>query len=184
MSRLGKMPGWQRSFVISSMLACSISGSLYLLGHEFHIQRSTFGNHNVLASHGIFAMIAILALGSVLPFHLKAGLKSKKKWMSGFSQLSFLAILLTTGALLYYGPAEIRDSVVITHWVVGLMFFAIFLMHSIARVRTQKLLTTHETIYCFLKYFSKLGQNKFTMRPAITKPAAKIFHNGNGSLKK
>ena len=111
------------------MLACSISGSLYLIGHEFQIHRSTFGNHTVLAIHGIFAMIATLALGSVLPFHLKAGLKSKKKWFSGFSQLSFLAVLLTTGGLLYYGPAQIRDRVVITHWVVGLLFFLIFLLH-------------------------------------------------------
>jgi hypothetical protein len=132
MSRLGKMPGWQRSFVISSMLACSISGSLYLIGHEFQIQRSTFGNHNVLAAHGIFAIVATLALGSVMPFHLKAGIKSKKKWLSGFSQLGFLAILLITGGLLYYGPAQIRDSVVITHWVVGLMFFVIFLLHSVS----------------------------------------------------
>ena len=131
MSRLGKMPAWQRSFVISSMLACSISGSLYLIGHEFQIQRSTFGNHTVLAIHGIFAMIATLALGSVLPFHLKAGLKSKKKWFSGFSQLTFLAILLTTGGLLYYGPAQIRDSVVFTHWLVGLLFFLIFLLHIV-----------------------------------------------------
>jgi hypothetical protein len=134
MSRLGKMPTWQRSFVIGGMLACSISGSLYLIGHEFQIQRSTLGNHNVLAAHGIFAMIATLALGSVLPFHLKAGLKSKKKWVSGFSQLSFLAILLTTGALLYYGPVEIREDVVIIHWVVGLIFFAIFLLHGVRKV--------------------------------------------------
>ena len=135
MSRLGKMPGWQRSFVVSSMLACSISGCLYLLGHEFQIQRSIFGNHTVLAVHGIVAMMATLALGSVLPFHLKAGFKSKKKWVSGFSQLSFLAVLLTTGALLYYGPAETRDGVVITHWVVGLLFFLIFLLHAVITIK-------------------------------------------------
>jgi hypothetical protein len=135
MSRLGKMPSWQRSFVVSSMLACSISGCLYLLGHEFQIQRSTLGNHTVLAVHGIVAMMATLALGSVLPFHLKAGFKSKKKWVSGFSQLSFLAVLLTTGALLYYGPAETRDGVVITHWVVGLLFFLIFLLHAVITIK-------------------------------------------------
>jgi hypothetical protein len=134
MSRLGKMPSWQRSFVIGGMLACSISGSLYLLGHEFHIQRAALGNHNVLALHGVFAMIATLALGSALPFHLKAGLKSKQKWLSGFSQLSLLLVLLTTGALLYYGPAESRDTVVSTHWILGLLFFAIFLIHSILRL--------------------------------------------------
>ena len=133
MSRLGRMPGWQRSFVITGMLACSISGSLYLLGHEFHIQRTVFGNRNILAAHGIFAFLATLALGSVLSFHLKAGIQSKKKWLSGFSQLSFLVTLLTTGVLLYYGPAEIREGVVITHWVVGLMFFATFLLHGVRK---------------------------------------------------
>ncbi len=142
MSRLGKMPAWQRSFVVSSMLACSISGCLYLLGHEFQIQRSIFGNHNILASHGIFAMLATLSLGSVLPFHLKAGIKSKKKWLSGFSQLSFLAVLLSTGALLYYGPMEMRETLVIIHWVVGLLFFAIFLLHGIMRSGVSKVITS------------------------------------------
>jgi hypothetical protein len=125
------MPSWQRFFVIGGMLACSISGTLYLIGHEFQIQRNTFGNRHVLAAHGIFAILATLALGSVLSFHLKAGIQSKKKWFSGFSQLVFLATLLTTGALLYYGPAEIRDGVVLTHWVSGLIFFVVFLLHGV-----------------------------------------------------
>jgi len=133
MSRLGRMPGWQRSFVITGMLACSITGSLYLLGHEFQIQRSILGTHTILAIHGVTAMLATLALGSVLPFHLKAGLKSNKKWISGFSQLSFLASLLITAALLYYGPEEIRDEVISTHWVVGILFFAVFLLHGIKK---------------------------------------------------
>lgn len=131
MSRLGKMPSWQRSFVVISMLACSMSGGLYLLGHEFQVQRSALGNHHILAVHGVLAMIAILAIGSVLPFHLKAGLKSKKKWFSGFGQLSFLVALLFTGALLYYGPVEIREGVVMTHWVLGVLFFIVFLFHSL-----------------------------------------------------
>ena len=135
MSRLGKMPSWQRLFVLSGMLACSISGSLYLLGHEFHIQRTTLGTHSILAAHGVAAILATLALGSILPFHLKAGIKSKKKWISGFSQLSFLAILLISGVLLYYGPEEIRDRVVSTHWMVGLIFFAIFLLHGLRKIQ-------------------------------------------------
>jgi len=134
MSRLGKMPGWQRLFVISSMLACSITGSLYLLGHEFQIQRTTLGAHNILVLHGIGAMLATLALGTVLPFHLKSGIKSGRKMISGFGQLSFLLTLLITGALLYYGPQEIRDVVISAHWVVGLVFFAVFLLHGVVKL--------------------------------------------------
>lgn len=130
-NRLGKMPAWQKYFVQIGMLACSFTGTVYLLGHEFRIERAVLGTHSVLAWHGIAAILATIALGSVLPFHLKAGLKSKRKLWSGLSQLAFLAILLVSGALLYYGPAEIRDEVIATHWMIGITFFAIFLLHGV-----------------------------------------------------
>ena len=130
------MPTWQKHFVQIGILACSLTGTVYLLGHEFHIERAVLGTHSVLAWHGLTAILATLALGSVLPFHLKAGLKSKRKLWSGLGQLAFLAILLVSGALLYYGPAEIRDEVIATHWMMGIVFFAIFLLHG---VYTKKL---------------------------------------------
>ena len=130
-SRLGKMPVWQRYFVLISMLSCSLTGTAYLLGHEFHLERAVLGAHMVLAWHGVAAMLALMALGSVLPFHLKAGLKSKRKLWSGLSQLAFLATLLISGAMLYYGPEEIRDMVISAHWMTGLAFFAIFLLHGL-----------------------------------------------------
>lgn len=133
MSRLGKMPSWQRSFVMYGMFACSVTGIFYLLGRQFHIQRAMFGAHQVLVAHGIAAMLATLALGSVLTFHIKAGYKSKNKWISGFSQLSFLAVLFISGALLYYGPEEMRDAVIDTHWITGLIFFAIFIVHVMTK---------------------------------------------------
>ncbi|QWE00820.1 hypothetical protein FD967_01890 [Polynucleobacter sp. JS-Mosq-20-D10] len=130
-NRLGKMPTWQKHFVQIGMLSCSLTGTAYLLGHEFHIERVVLGAHSVLAWHGIAAILATIALGSVLPFHLKSGLKSKRKLWSGLSQLAFLATLLVSGALLYYGPAEIRDGVVTTHWMIGIAFFIIFLLHRV-----------------------------------------------------
>jgi hypothetical protein len=139
MSRLGKMPNWQRAFVICSMMTCSITGLIYLLGHQFQIQRSFLGAYRVLAAHGVTAMLATLALGSVLPFHLKAGYKSRKQLWSGFSQLGFLATLLISGVLLYYGPEGVRDTVIETHWMVGLLFLTIFILHAFNRLRKTKL---------------------------------------------
>ena len=130
-SRLGKMSAWQRYFVLIAMFSCSLTGTAYLLGHEFHIERTVLGAHSVLAWHGVAAMLATIALGSVLPFHLKAGLKSKRKLWSGLSQLAFLTMLLVSGALLYYGPEEIRDTVIVGHWMAGLAFFALFLLHGV-----------------------------------------------------
>jgi hypothetical protein len=135
--RLGKMPAWQRNFVLLGMLSCSLTGTAYLLGHEFEIQRVFLGTRTVLAWHGVAAILVSLALGSILPFHLKAGLQSKRKLFSGLSQLGFLTTLLMSGALLYYGPEEIRELVVLTHWVVGLIFFAIFLLHGVYSRKSQ-----------------------------------------------
>ncbi|WP_216256927.1 hypothetical protein [Polynucleobacter sp. AP-Melu-500A-A1] len=127
------MPSWQKSLVMVGMLSCSLTGSLYLLGHEWQIERVLFANHTVLVSHGLSAMLATLALGSILPFHIKAGYQSGRKGLSGFSQLFFMLILLITGGLLYYGPAETRDLVIYVHWVVGLGFFATFLCHVVIK---------------------------------------------------
>jgi len=131
------MPAWQRNFVLLGLFSCSLTGTAYLLGHEFEIQRVLLGTHTVLAWHGVAAILASIALGSILPFHLKAGLKSKRKLFSGFSQLGFLTTLLISGALLYYGSEEIRESVVLTHWVAGLIFFAIFLLHGFYSRKSQ-----------------------------------------------
>ena len=130
------MPNWQRKFVIIGMMTCSSTGLMYLLGHQFQIQRTTLGTHSILAAHGIAAMLATLALGSVLPFHIKAGYKSNRKRWSGFSQLSLLAVILISGALLYYGPEEIRDVTVDTHCMTGLLFFVIFLLHAFQKLRS------------------------------------------------
>ena len=138
MSRLGKMPVWQRTFVICGMMTCSITGFMYLLGHQFQIQKSTLGTHSILAAHGVAALLATLALGSVLPFHIKAGYKSKQQWWSGFSQLSFVFALLITGGMLYYGPEEFRDGVISTHWIIGLLFAVIFLLH-LTNIRKPKI---------------------------------------------
>jgi len=135
MSHLGRMPGWQKWFVIFGILACSISGSLYLLGHEFELARPQLGAHFILTMHGLTAMLATLALGSVLPFHLKVGWKSKTKWMSGFGQLGSLAILLISGGLLYYGPETIREIVIQIHWMIGLLFLALFLIHVLGKLK-------------------------------------------------
>ena len=137
MRQLGKMPAWQRGFVITGMLTCSVTGSAYLLGHEFQLERTLIGNHLVLASHGLSAMLASIALGSILPFHLKAGYQSKRKRFSGFTQLGFLLFLVITGGMLYYGPADLREPTIQLHWLAGLVFFAIFIFHSLVKSRRK-----------------------------------------------
>jgi len=135
MSRLGKMASWQKYFVLTGMLICSSSGIAYLLGSQFSLQKEWLGTHSVLSVHGMTAIIATLALGSVLPFHLKVGLKANRKVISGISQLIVLSILTISGALLYYGPVSIRDDIILIHWLTGLLFFSLFTFHGVLAQR-------------------------------------------------
>ena len=129
MSRLGKMPHWQKWLMMTVMFSCSLSGIAYLIGHQFELHRQILGSHLILTLHGVGAMLATLALGTALPFHLKAGLQSKRKRVSGIGQLSCLGLLMVTGALLYYGSGDIRESAIHLHWVIGVLFFTIFILH-------------------------------------------------------
>jgi len=123
------MPPWQRWFTIFTLIICSISGIAFLMGHEFQLSRQTLGDHSVLALHGITSALTLIAFGTVLPFHIKAGLKAWENLISGISQLLFLAILVITALLLYYGPEELHDGSKLVHWVLGLVFFIIFAFH-------------------------------------------------------
>ena len=130
---LGKMPNWQRWFTIAALCVCSLSGITFLLGHEFQISRAIFGNRTILIMHGVSAAVTLIAFGTVLPFHIKAGLKAKKNLLSGILQLALLVILTITAMLLYYGPEELHEGSEITHWILGLLFFVFFIFHAISR---------------------------------------------------
>jgi hypothetical protein len=125
------MPSWQKVFVLLSILSCSLTGIIYLLGHEFNIYKALLGQHSILAWHGICAILATMALGSVLSVHIKAGFHSKRKRISGFSQLGLLLLLCGSGLLLYYGPENLRDATIFTHWVAGNILLVVFLIHTL-----------------------------------------------------
>lgn len=132
--RPGFMPSWQRIFSWISIPICSLSGISFLLGSQFQLSRSTLSNHSVLTIHGISAMAVLIILGSILPAHLKVGLYSKKNMVSGLSQLALLLLLTVSSAFLYYGSEDLREAIVLTHWVVGLAFFCFFLFHGFKRL--------------------------------------------------
>ena len=132
--RLGRMPRWQRWFTVLTFIICSVSGIAFLLGHEYHLHRSVLGTHHVLVLHGVASALALIAFGTVMPFHIKAGLQAKQNVVSGVFQLALLLGLVVSALLLYYGPAEWREGSKLTHWVMGLIFFCIFVIHIVRRV--------------------------------------------------
>jgi len=140
--RLGLMPRWQRLLTWFGLALCALSGSAYLIGHEFNFLVQQLGNHSILVVHGVSAALVIFILGAVATVHIKAGLVARKSLISGFTQLVALVLLVATGLLLYYGSEEIRELTILSHWILGLFFMPFFIFHATNRMRTQNELKT------------------------------------------
>lgn len=129
--RIGRMPGWQRLPTHLILAVCAFSGLLYFIRHELRIELPGLESHGYLVTHGISAAFALLAFGAVLPAHLRAAWVAKRNRTSGIVMIAVMSVLMLSGLLLYYGSEEMRDDVVLTHWVVGFAAFAAFVLHLV-----------------------------------------------------
>jgi hypothetical protein len=138
MSRLGKMPSWQRSFIVFSFSFCTLSGLTYFIYPELKTYVPISSSRFILATHGISASFMLIALGLVLPAHLKAGWFAKSNRFSGVGQFLCLLVLTASGLLLYYGSESLRDLTLLTHYVVGFLLIGLFLGHLFIRRKTEQ----------------------------------------------
>ena len=138
MSRLGKMPSWQRSFIVFSFFFCSLSGLAYFFYPELKTYIPISVSRFILAAHGISASFMLIALGLILPVHLKAGWLAKINRLSGVGQFFCLIALIVSGLLLYYGSESLRDLTVLIHYVLGFLLIGLFLGHLFSRRKTEQ----------------------------------------------
>jgi hypothetical protein len=82
-SKVGHLPRWQSLATHIVFVICAVSGSWYLLAHEFQITTIAVENHSILMAHGIAAYFLVLLFGAVIPTHIKAAWKSKRNRISG-----------------------------------------------------------------------------------------------------
>lgn len=131
-----------------------VSGAAWLLFHYFLRTEGEFGPRpHVLEGwwlrlHALAAFATLVAIGTVLPVHVKRAWELKKNRGSGLAMKSALAWLALTGyALYYFADPETRPWLPWLHWVAGLAVPALFVLHiefgrrATARRRPMK----HET---------------------------------------
>ena len=138
MSRLGKMPHWQKSFIVFSFSLCALSGLTYFFIPELKTYVPISASRLILAAHGISASFMLIALGLVLPAHLKAGWIAKNNRFSGVGQFLCLLVLTASGLLLYYGSESLRDLTLLAHYIVGFLLVGLFLGHLFLRRKTEQ----------------------------------------------
>ena len=129
--RAGRLPAWQRIPTHLIFTVCALSGLLFFLRHELHLDIPGVETHSYLVMHGVSAAFALLAIGAVLPGHLRVAWIARRNRMSGVVMLVVMALLMLSGLMLYYGSEEWRDATVLTHWIVGGIVMAAFPLHLV-----------------------------------------------------
>lgn len=112
------------------------SGALWLLFHYFFRVEGNFGPeaHPLeswwLRLHGLMAMFALVALGSLATNHVRLAWKRRKNLRTGLAMLAMTAWLAVTGYALYYFVSEVNEAwLPLTHWIPGLALPLAGLIH-------------------------------------------------------
>ena len=131
--RFGKL---HRQLLYWVMAMVWLSGVLWLGFHYFLRVAGEFGAtpHPLeiwwLRLHGLTAFAILIALGSVLPVHVRRAWQLKKNRMTGLLMGLVLVWLSLTGYALYYFSSDANESwLPLLHWLVGLTLPLALVLH-------------------------------------------------------
>jgi uncharacterized membrane protein len=112
------------------------SGALWLAAHYWMRTAGEFGEsiHPLepwsMKLHGAGAMLMLFFIGSLMNSHIRRAIKAHRNLYSGWSMLAMLLVLTVTGYGLYYLASEqSRPLWSAVHWIIGLVFPALVVLH-------------------------------------------------------
>ena len=93
---------------------------------------------NLLMIHGGAAMLALMALGALIPLHLLRAWRAKRNLVSGITVATVNAVLIATAFGLYYlGSEAMRPWISWTHIAAGLGLSLLLPLHILLGRRTR-----------------------------------------------
>lgn len=132
-----RLPLWQRTGLIAAVAGVWGTGVLWYLAKSFGRREGLFGLEShwiefpARAAHGFAAVAFLVAVGSLVPFHFRAGWVSGTKRPSSLSLAWASVVLILTGWGLYYvGGDALRRGLSMTHNVLGFLILPLFFIHA------------------------------------------------------
>ena len=128
--RLGRMASWQRKssyFVFSATLATGLVW--FVLGDLFEYMPPQLKIWWI--AHGLTGLLSIIWIGAAMPQHIVVAWRAHRNRWGGSIATLFIALLLISTALLYYGPELVRENVRWIHIGLGISLLIIFPWHII-----------------------------------------------------
>lgn len=132
-----KLPLWHRLGLTVTLFVTWGTGTVLLWARYFGRKDGPFGPENhwaespTRAIHGGMVLVCLLALGSLVPTHFRAGWLTGTRQTSAFTMVTTTLILILTGWGLYYvGGDSLRQGLSFTHSGLGLLLLPLFFIHS------------------------------------------------------
>lgn len=131
-----RFPKLHKHALYAAFILLWLSGALWLGFHYFMQAVGEFGMtaHPLeiwwLRLHGLLAFIMLVAVGSVLPIHVRRAWHLRKNRLTGLAVSSVLLWLALTGYALYYFSSDENEAwLPLLHWIAGLALPLMLIIH-------------------------------------------------------
>ena len=132
-----RLPLWHRGILIFSVVGVWGTGVLWLCLHYFGKHDGPFGvefhggEMPIRAAHGFIVLVFLIAFGTLVPFHFRAGWMAGTRFRSSLPLIAVTLILILTGWGLYYAGGEsLRQGLHFSHSLLGVLLLPLFLIHA------------------------------------------------------
>ena len=128
--RLGRMASWQRNVSYIFFSVSAFTGVIwYVLADFFDFLPPKLSIWWL--THGLTGLVCLLLIGAAMPQHIVVSWRAQRNRFGGAVATFFVAMLLISTALLYYGAEHIRENARLTHVLLGLVLLVLFPWHII-----------------------------------------------------
>ena len=131
-----RLPGWQKRLIYVSFTLLASAGVTWLVFENFIRIEGEFGPERspwqarALSVHGLACFAFLVAIGTILPVHVRLGLLGKRSRKSGIATAALVLFMALSGYGLYYiADDELRGWTSTVHWIGGLTTIALIGSH-------------------------------------------------------
>lgn len=129
---------WQKLAIYGTTAMVGLSGLFWFILHDVVADDPGDWSHLLLVLHGVSAYGLLVAVGSLLPLHVRAGWLRRRNLVTELVVIAVMAVLSITALMLYYGSEELQMPAKWLHLIVGLAGFVLFPAHAFVRLTTRE----------------------------------------------
>ncbi len=128
---------WHRGLVYLALIVIAGSGIAWTVLEDWLMQGPGPLPQLLLKTHGIFSFLTLMAVGSLLPTHMRLAWRQRRNVLTGVVSALVLLVLIVTAMGLYYGGEDWRELTKWTHVVVGVAVVLVLPVHVLLGRRTR-----------------------------------------------